>query len=267
MSALNPSTDLLGVRISLVIRNGNVNTYFWLISADSLQTDMRMPFYVEVTNKRILIIGGGAEGTKRAAKYAKAGARVTVLAKDFDANLQNILSAGIIETVKGDVSNNQLVDQLIDDSDLVMVALDTNEYNDALVASAHRAGKFINLTNDSTSTEMIVPVEDQVRGIRLAATSEGKSVHVTREALQRAASFLEQQSDLWILLDLMQELRQTLKRRGIPLEKRMRIYPVVYWNKSVREQAAANHIEEARTAMDTAVSRELQMIASGRPDT
>jgi precorrin-2 dehydrogenase/sirohydrochlorin ferrochelatase len=225
---------------------------------------MRMPFYIEVANKRILIIGGGSEGSKRAAKYAEAGARVTVLAQNFDADLRSVISSGTIETVKGDVSDSQLVDQLINNSDLVMVALDTKEHNNALVAAAHRAGKFVNLTNDSASTEIVVPVEDHVRSIRLAATSEGKSVHATREALKRAANFLEQQSDLWLLLDLMQELRQVLRRRAIPVETRMRIYRAVYWDQRVREQALAGSVEEARAAMYAALSRELQMISNGR---
>ena len=160
-----------------------------------------MPFYIEVKDKRILIVGGGAEGARRAAKYVKAGATVTVVAQAFSTALQRLIDKGIVEAAKVDVSDNQLVKRFVDNSDLIIVALDTRNHNDALVDVARNSHKFINLNNDSASTEVIIPVENQVHGIRLAATSEGKSVHVTREALQRAVDFLQKQDDLWCLLD------------------------------------------------------------------
>jgi len=214
-----------------------------------------MPFYIDVANKRILIIGGGSEGVKRATKYADAGAQVTVLAKHFDADLRLAVTRGAIKTVKADVSDTGLVEKLICNSDLVMVALDTRKYNHVLVAMGQRAHKFVNLTNDAAATEVIVPVENEVHGIRLAATSEGKSVHVTREALQRAVRFLEEQRDLWLLFDLMQELRQMLKTRGIPLETRMEIYPTIYWDPHLREEAGKQNIKRAREVMYAAVNR------------
>jgi siroheme synthase-like protein len=216
---------------------------------------MRMPFYIDVANKRILIIGGGSEGAQRATKYAEAGAQVTVLAQDFEADLRRAASAGAINTVQADVSDTQLVERLISKSDMIMVALDTTKYNDALVAMGQRAHKFVNLTNDAAATEVIVPVENEVHGIRLAATSEGKSVHVTREALQRAVRFLEEQRDLWLLFELMQELRQMLKTRGIALDTRMRIYAAVYWDPRFREEAGRLNAKGAREAMNVTVNR------------
>jgi len=216
---------------------------------------MKMPFYIEVSNKRLLIIGGGAEAAKRARKYAQAGAKVTVLALSFTEGLKGAASKGTIETVRADVSDTQLVERFISDSDLVMVALDTSEHNESLSIIAKRVHRLLNLTNDASSTEVAVPVEREVHEIRLAATSEGKSVHVTREVLDRAVRFLETQSDLWVLLDVMQEVKQTLRRRGVPLEERMRIYPAVYADRRVREEAGKQNLPGARDAANAAVNR------------
>jgi precorrin-2 dehydrogenase/sirohydrochlorin ferrochelatase len=249
------------LRVSKLREHGKIflrRSHGWIV-----ESNMRMPFYIDVTNKRILIIGGGSEGAKRAAKYTEAGAHVTVLAKRLNRELQAAATSGAVTVVRADASDIRLVDQLIADSDLVMVALDTKEFNDALVAAAQRAHKFVNLTNDAASTEVIVPVENEVHGIRLAATSEGKSVHVAREALQRATRFLEQQRDLWFMLQLMQELRQTLRQRQIPLETRMRIYSTIYWDRRVREQAEGQNMQEARAAMYAAVNRLLETTPSG----
>ena len=214
-----------------------------------------MPFYIEVSNKRILIIGGGTEAAKRAVKYAQAGAQITVLAMNFNADLQRAAASGTINTIQDDVSNTRLVEQLVSNSDLIMVALDTNEHNETLIAMGQRARRLLNLTNDAASTEVAVPVEQEVHGIRFAATSEGKSVHVAREALQRAACYLEGQSDLWLLFELMQELRQMLRERGVPLQVRMQIYPEVYHDARVREEAEKQNVEGAREAMHLTVNR------------
>jgi len=217
-----------------------------------------MPFYIDVSKKRILIIGGGNEAAKRSTKYAQAGAKVTVLALNFNAALQQSAARGIIRTIQSDVSNTQLVERLVSESDLVMVTLDTKEHNQTLVAIGQKTRRLVNLTNDAAATEVVVPVEEEVRGIRLAATSEGKSVHVTREALHRAARFIEEQKDLWILFELMQELRQTLRTRHIPLELRMHIYSAVYRDPRVREGAETQNAQAARDAMYVAVNRLLQ---------
>jgi len=217
-----------------------------------------MPFYIDVSKKRILIIGGGNEAAKRSTKYAQAGAKVTVLALNFNAALQQSAARGIIRTIQSDVSNTRLVERLVSESDLVMVTLDTKEHNQTLVAIGQKTRRLVNLTNDAAATEVVVPVEEEVRGIRLAATSEGKSVHVTREALQRAARFLEEQRDLWVLFELMQELRETLRARDVPLDSRMRIYSAVYRDRRVREEAEKQNAPAAREAMYAAIDRLLR---------
>jgi precorrin-2 dehydrogenase/sirohydrochlorin ferrochelatase len=46
-----------------------------------------IPLYVDVSTLKVLVIGGGKVGTKRALKLLDAGATVTVLSKDFTPQL------------------------------------------------------------------------------------------------------------------------------------------------------------------------------------
>ncbi|MEM4536911.1 MAG: NAD(P)-dependent oxidoreductase, partial [Nitrososphaerota archaeon] len=144
-----------------------------------------MPFFIELSNKTILIIGGGREGAKRAEKYSKTGGRVIVYSRSFDEKIVELGRNGFIELVEGDVDEVDKLEEFIKSSDIVMVTLDTEEYNDLISRIARKHKSLLNLANNAEGTDVVVPIDSSVGPFRIAVTTEGRSSMVAREALQR----------------------------------------------------------------------------------
>jgi len=194
-----------------------------------------MPFFIDLSDKTILIIGGGREGAKRAEKYSKTGARVIVYSRSFDDKILELGRRGFIELVEGDVEDAGKLEEYIKFSDIVMVTLDREEYNDKIwnIARKHRA--LLNLANDAEKTDIVVPIDSSIGPFRVAITTEGKSSMVAREALQRVIEYLSREKELITLAEIMYKVKKIV-RKSIPNpETRLKIYYEVFDNDDLRE--------------------------------
>lgn len=207
---------------------------------------MRVPLFIEMSGKSVLIIGGGSVGTSRTKKFLSAGADVTVLSLDFSHELERLGEKRRVKLVEGDASDRDLLEGLISESDLVVVSLNTLEFNEAVNELAREHGAMINLANDAAATEVVVPFEAEVNGLRIAMTSEGKSGMVVREALRRIVEFLSEDREIADLLNLMHHLKRFMKSTGVPVKTRMELYYEVFDDEEFRRLVMAGEVEEAR---------------------
>lgn len=192
-------------------------------------------------------------GTSRAKKFLSAGAKVTVLSLDFTQELMDLAKSGGIVLIRGDASDTNLLDKLISNSDLVVVALKTCEFNRMIIEVARRYNAFVNLANDADETEVVVPFEAEVNGLRIAVTSEGKSGLISREALKRIVEHLSKDLELKDLLDMMYYLKRYMKSRGIPIEVRMKLYFQVFEDELFRDYVRDGCLDEARRRIEELV--------------
>ncbi|MEN2974348.1 MAG: bifunctional precorrin-2 dehydrogenase/sirohydrochlorin ferrochelatase [Candidatus Caldarchaeales archaeon] len=194
-----------------------------------------MPFFIEMSNKRILIIGGGDEGFRRAEKYCKTGAEIIVYSKSFDDGLMKLSSDNRVKLVVGDVEDEERLERLIEDVDIVMVALDEKNYNYKIEKLARRHRRLLNLANDAEETEVVVPIDSKIGSIRIALTTEGKSSMVAREALDKITKFLEGERELLDLAEIMYKVKRIVRKNIPDYKKRFEIYRKIFNNASLRE--------------------------------
>jgi len=62
---------------------------------------MYYPLFIDFKNKKVLVLGGGKVGSRRALYLLKAGAIVTVISKEFDKKLKNKK----LKLIKKDIKN------------------------------------------------------------------------------------------------------------------------------------------------------------------
>ncbi len=193
---------------------------------------MRVPLFVEMQGKSVLIIGGGGEGVNRARKFSRAGASVKVLSIEFSEELKEMDG---VELIEGDARDEDLLDKLMEGVDLVVVALPTAEQNESVIRLAKKHGALVNLANDAEATEVVVPFEDRVGSVRLAITSEGRSGLVVRDMLRELRDCLSAKKELFSLMDLMYRLKLHMKSIGVDPRTRIRVYHIVYADERFRE--------------------------------
>ncbi len=214
---------------------------------------MRIPLFIEFEGKRVLVIGGGGVGTSRAKKFLDAGAKVKVLSLDFSEELLRLEKEGKVELIKGDASDRSLIEPLIAESHLVVVAIPSLRLNDLVceIAKAHKT--MVNLANDAERTEVVVPFEGEVEGIRFAVTTEGKSGIVARRVRESFRKMLEEDEETIYFLKAMDHLKRFMKSHKIPVQLRMKLYFVISADRDFRRLVREGRVEEAQNLAEKLV--------------
>ncbi len=207
---------------------------------------MRVPLYIEFSGKKILIIGGGGVGTVRAKKFHEAGAEIRVLSLEFSEELVKLSEEGNVELIKGDAFNKSLLESLIAWCDLVTVAIGDLKINDTVIRLARKYKALVNLANDAERTEVVVPFEGEVNGIRFAVTTEGKSGVVARRVRDLFMKALKEDSESLYLLEAMHYLKKYMKSKKIPVQLRMKLYFVISADEEFRNLVNEGKVNEAR---------------------
>lgn len=214
---------------------------------------MRIPLFIEFEDKKVLVIGGGGVGTVRAKKFLEAGAKVRVLSLKFSDELKKLAEEGKVELIEGDAFNENLLEDLISDSDLVVVAIPNLKINDVVWKIAKKHKTLVNLANDAEKTEVVVPFEDEVEGIRFAVTTEGKSGIVARKVKEAFRKLLEEDEETIFFLKAMEHLKKFMKSHNIPVQLRMKLYFVISADPEFRRLVKEGKVDEAQNLAEKLV--------------
>lgn len=205
-----------------------------------------MPFFIEMSQKKILIIGGGYKGLKRVEKYLKTGAEIIVYSKSFDEKLIELADGNQVKLVKGDVEDYERLEELIEESDIVMVALEKKDYNEKIKKITKKYRRLLNLANDAEETDLVVPIDSTVGPLRIAITTEGKSSIIAREALHKIVKLLEEDIELREFTELMYSVKKIVKKTHFDSKKKLEIYYKIYNNSLLREAIKIGDYGKAR---------------------
>ncbi|MEM3714974.1 MAG: NAD(P)-dependent oxidoreductase [Thermoprotei archaeon] len=209
---------------------------------------MRIPLFVEMENLRVLIVGGGEEGTKKAHRLLSAGATVTVLALEHSESLKKMASEGArLRLIHGDARDIELLEKLISENDFIISALnDQRSIDDIIIELCHEYRKLYDLASDAERTQVAMGIETNVDSFRIAMISGGLSSLAVMEALERIKDFLSQQKDLIALMHLMGDLKIFMRRKNIPWRVRREIYHTIYNHPEIRKLVSDGNIEKAK---------------------
>ncbi len=203
---------------------------------------MRIPLYIEFSGKKVLIIGGGGVGTSRAKKFLNAGAVVRVLSLDFSDELRGL----DVELVRGDARDRAILEEHIRWCDLVTVAIPDTGINDTVIELAREYRVLVNLANDAERTEVVVPFDGEVDGIKFAVTTEGKSGVVARAVRDRFLQILRKDEEILNLLKAMDFLKRHMKENDVPVSVRMKMYFAISSDEEFRRLVSEGRVEDAK---------------------
>jgi precorrin-2 dehydrogenase/sirohydrochlorin ferrochelatase len=218
---------------------------------------MRIPLYIEFGGKNVLIIGGGGVGTVRAKKFIEAGANVRVLSTEFSEELKKLASEGKVELIEGDAFDENTLRPLIAWCHIVTVAIGRLEINDIVEKMAKEYKVLVNLANDAGRTEVVVPFEGEVEGIRYAVTTEGKSGVVARKVRDTFQRVLEEDEETIFFLKAMDHLKRYMKSNNVPVQLRMKLYFVISADPDFRRLVKEEDVEGARILAEKLVKEYL----------
>jgi precorrin-2 dehydrogenase/sirohydrochlorin ferrochelatase len=206
---------------------------------------VRIPLFIEFNDRNVLVIGGGGVGTRRALKFLTAGANVRVLSLEFSDELLKYAEQGNVELVKGDAGDVELLRRNIEWADLVIIATNNPEINENARKIARNLRKFFNDATNAEETEVVVPFEGEVNGIRIAVTTEGLSGVMARKTINKVIAMLKNDEELMKMSNVWYAVKRRIKESINDVRVRLKLYMELDNDEKFNELAKRGDIEEA----------------------
>ncbi len=162
------------------------------------------PVFLDLTDRPVVVVGGGAVATERAAKLAAHGARVRVVSPDLSPALADMVADGRVVAHEARAYRPGDLDGAV----LVVAATDDRQVNALVRGHALAAGAQVNVADDPAGSTAVIPALMRQGDLAVAITTGGASPVVSR----RIREDLEQRfGPGWAgLLALMAETRDEL---------------------------------------------------------
>ncbi|MHB0885918.1 MAG: precorrin-2 dehydrogenase/sirohydrochlorin ferrochelatase family protein [Bacillota bacterium] len=172
------------------------------------------PISLALTGRPGLVVGGGAVAARKVDALLEAGAAVTVVAPEVSPELAALATAGRVSLERRPFAPSDL-----DGCFVAVAATDDQSVNRAVSAAARERRVLINVVDDASLSDFIVPAVVRRGSLCLAVTTDGKSPLFSRRIRERLeAAFGPEYGQF---LDWLGEARETIKRQE-PTEARRR---------------------------------------------
>jgi precorrin-2 dehydrogenase/sirohydrochlorin ferrochelatase len=165
------------------------------------------PVYLDIRNRRCLVVGGGSVGTRKVMTLLECGAVVTVVSPLVSPKLLELAEAGSIEWKKGTYRRSDLEGVF-----LVIGATDKQELNRQIYTDAEPLNKLCNIVDRPEDCNFILPSVVNRGDLVIAVSTSGKSpafAKKLRKDLEK--QFGEEYAEF---LRLMGAIRKKLLRKG-----------------------------------------------------
>lgn len=165
------------------------------------------PIFLNLTGRRILVIGGGnvAEGKVQGLLNAEAD-NITVISPDLTSALQQQHADGRFTWKQAEYADGD-----VEGFDLCFVATDDGAVNAAVAGESRRRRILVNAADDPPFCDFILPSVVRRGKIVLAASTSGTSPAMARRLREDLTEFLT--PDYEALADLLAEVRLSLRER------------------------------------------------------
>jgi len=170
------------------------------------------PIFVECKDRPVLVIGGGHVGAEKVRGLINAEADITVVAPDLNEEMQGYKAAGRFKHVAREYRKSDL------DADwhFIMVATDDGAVNREVREAGNLRRIWVNAADDPVNCDFILPSVVRKGKITLAASTAGASPALARRLREELDAYLTE--DMPALADLLAEVRQEIRKRGIKVE-------------------------------------------------
>ena len=196
------------------------------------------PLFLKTDKMKVLVLGAGEVGERRASRFIHAGAEVIVTGGTISDNLQKL---GVISKSIEDI------EILVEWADLVVLASGDGEMNNKV---ANLAGeKLLNRADSPLEGNVMVPTTFSIANAQISIFTGGKSPLMAKMLREKIQSIITSEDILKIEL---QDYSRTKLKEFIDDQKLRRDYLYKISNDAeINKCLQENNLEEARTLVDS----------------
>lgn len=185
------------------------------------------PIFTKLTNKPVLIVGGGEVAQRKCQAMLEAGAKVTLVAPEFTHTLLSLATQAKVTLLTAYFEPSQLAGFY-----LVIAATDNEAVNQAVFDAAEAQNLFVNVVDDQPKCSFIFPSIVDRDPITIAISSAGTAPVLARRIREQLETLLPQY--IGELASLAGRFRAQVKQRFNSFAKRR-----TFWEQAFDSQAAS----------------------------
>ncbi len=171
------------------------------------------PLFLDLRQRRVLVVGGGTVAARKVAALLDAGADVALVAPTLEPSLEALVRAGRVALLGAEFRPEQL-----DAAWLVVAATDAVEVNRIVADAAHARQRWVNVVDDAQLASAQIPARVQRGPLQIAISSGGAAPMLARHLRERLE--LKFDDAFGALAQLFTELRDRIRTRLADLPTR-----------------------------------------------
>ena len=200
-----------------------------------------LPVFLQLNHRPCLVVGGGVVAERKTQLLIRAGAAVTVIARDLTDELVRLRDDGKIVHRAG-----EFADRLLAGMRVVIAATDDSEVNRQVSRAAEDAGILCNVVDDGAASTFIVPVIVDRSPVVVAIGTSGNAPVLAQRLKSQIEAWLP--ARIGALATQAGRWRELVKKRFSTLQERRRFWQR-FFDGPIAEHLLANRRQEAERAL------------------
>lgn len=198
---------------------------------------------IQVTGKKVLVVGGGEVGERKVLALIREGAHVTVASKTFTEQLVKLGRTDklILKKLGKNVSSRVL--RSLPESDLVIAATDDEQMNQMLAEKARRAKIPICVVDNPKICDFYFPATTDFGNLRIAVSTGGRSPAMASTLRRRLEKAITNEDILQV--ELQNYARNLMRAEDMNIQLRKKILYGIIKNRRVSSLLRRGRLEEA----------------------
>jgi precorrin-2 dehydrogenase/sirohydrochlorin ferrochelatase len=198
--------------------------------------------FLKMDQKKVLIIGTGEVGKRRAERFLKEGAEVTLVGKNISKELKE----------KGAIfKNSENISNLVNWADMVVIASGDEKLNSYV--SSISGAKLLNRADFPEKGNLIVPTSFYIDDVQISIFTNGKSPLMARNLRKKIQSSITNEDIVHIKL---QDYARNILKKNIPNQKdRKKFLENIFNDEKINDLINNNQIKEAKEYIDSLIKK------------
>jgi siroheme synthase-like protein len=210
------------------------------------------PIYLDLNNRDVLVVGGGAIAEAKTQQLVEAGARVHLVSPTLTPRLAELVERGVVTYRAGRFSSLDLTGV-----SLVISATDDQQVNEEVAQLAASRNLLCNVVDQPALCNFITPALVTRGELQISVSTGGGSPSLTQRVKREIGEVIGE--EYGELLELAAEMRAEAKRRIPDFERRRRVLHAFVESEAIELLRQGRRDEArsiARTLLDEAEAGE-----------
>lgn len=174
------------------------------------------PVFLNLKNKKAVVIGGGSVAERKAQTLLSCNADVSIISPKITPRLRRLAKEGKVEYIKKGYEDKDIKDAFI-----VVAATNDRGINEAIYKTAERCGCLLNIVDKPESSNFIVPSVISRGDLTIAISTGGRSPALSKQIRKELQQIYGREYEIFI--KTMGKIRGMLLRSVSSEKARRRI--------------------------------------------